>query len=188
MENPLFPRIPLPLESEYKAKIGEKQARLIPPWIAFATSRRIPQGTLEKAAKAATSPACTSWEQRVAASPPELLRSQAGALGRRLELGPYDRGVHLRVIGGLGGEAAVPPGDHVLPAHQLGVAHQALGDELGVFDDVARVRDHSGDEYLARGELHRLPEVVLMLVPRVGGLKGVGAGIHFQHHLDDVLQ
>jgi len=38
--------------------------------------------------------------------------------------------------GGLRGEPAVTPGDHVLAPHQPGVVHQPLGDEFRVLDDV----------------------------------------------------
>ena len=57
----------------------------------------------------------------------------------------------ISVIGGLGGETAVGPGDHVLPTHQLGVSGETLSDKFGVFDDVARVSDHPWDEHLALG-------------------------------------
>src|SRR5215813_12407681 len=121
-------------------------------------------------------------------SPPELLCCQACALRHRLKFGPHNGGMDLRVIGGLRGEAAIGPSDHVLPAHQFGIADDALSDEFGVFDDVARVSDYPWDEHLAYGQFHVFPDVVLMLVTRVGSLEGVGACIYFQHRVQDVLK
>ena len=37
-----------------------------------------------------------------------------------------------------------------------------------------------GINYLALGQIHRFPKMVLMLVARVGRLERVGAGIHFR--------
>jgi len=80
---------------------------------------------------------------------PELLRRQARAFRHRLKLGPHYGWVNLRVIRGLRRKAAVRTGDDVFPADQFGESCDALGDELGVFDDVARMLG-AGPNALAR--------------------------------------
>jgi len=51
--------------------------------------------------------------------------------------------------GGEAGEAAIGAGDYVLLAHRLGEAGDALGDQLGMLDDVRGMGDDPGDESLA---------------------------------------
>ena len=93
---------------------------------------------------------------------------------------PRRPGVDLGVVRRLRREAAVGAGDDVLAADELGVADDALGDQLGVLDDVAGVGDDAGDSILPAGSLTRLPDVVLVLVARVGGLEGERAGVDLQ--------
>ena len=48
-------------------------------------------------------------------------------------------------------EAAIGAGDDVLAADQIGVAHQALGDQIGVFDEIRKMADHAGYQRRALG-------------------------------------
>src|SRR5580704_1585206 len=57
-----------------------------------------------------------------------------------------------------------------------------------MLDNVARVSDHSGNEHFAVWELDVLPDMVLMLVARVGGFKRVRARVYLQHNLHDVAE
>src|SRR6516162_8338069 len=84
-------------------------------------------------------------------SAPELTGGQFGALGEGVQLRPRD----LRVDAAA--EAAVGGGDDIVPADRFGVPGNAVGDELGVLDDVGGVADHAGQDDLARGQLHVPP-------------------------------
>ena len=57
-----------------------------------------------------------------------------------------------------------------------------------MFDDIAAMSDHSGDQDLAVRQFRSFPDMILMLVARVGGFEGVGAGIYFQDQIDDFFQ
>jgi hypothetical protein len=59
---------------------------------------------------------------------PELVAGEAGAFDQGLELGPADVGVAAAA------EAAVETGYHVLLAQQIGIPHDAVGDQLRWFD------------------------------------------------------
>src|SRR5687767_8892997 len=99
-------------------------------------------------------------------SSPELFRSDARALGHRLELGPDDALVaHARA------ETAVDAGDDVLFADDVGVFHDALRGEARMFDHVGVVADDAGDEDLAVREWYILPHLPLVVVARVGRLE-----------------
>src|SRR5262245_54861419 len=108
---------------------------------------------------------CRRWTLVLA---PELLAGEIGALAQRLELLPDHGGVHLGAIERLRGEAAIRGGDHVLAPDQLGVAQDALGNQLGMLHDVAGVGDHAGAEHLAGGNLDALEQVIFVLVARIG--------------------
>jgi hypothetical protein len=72
---------------------------------------------------------------------PQLLAGDACALSEGPELRPGDRR-HHGGRPGEGREAAVDAFDDVLAPHQLGIAYDALGDELRVLDEVGgRVDD-----------------------------------------------
>ena len=47
-------------------------------------------------------------------------------------------------------EAAIAAGDHALAADDLGVADDALGDQLGMLDEVRRRIEHAGDDQPCR--------------------------------------
>ena len=61
---------------------------------------------------------------------PELLRGEAGAFGEAAQFGPGEVGMDPAA------EAAIGAGDDVLAADDLGIAQDAIGDELRVLDEV----------------------------------------------------
>ena len=73
------------------------------------------------------------------------------------------------------GEAAIGAGDDVLAPDQPGEAHDALGHQLGMLDDVGGVADDAGDQHLARRQLDAFPHPPFMLVARIGALDDIGA-------------
>jgi len=76
------------------------------------------------------------------------------------------------------------PGRYVVTA----LAPDALGHEFRVLDDIGGVRDHARYQDLAIGQLHVVPDGVLVLVPRVGGFDEVGLCLHPQDDVDHVGQ
>jgi hypothetical protein len=71
---------------------------------------------------------------------PQDLAGAAGAFGHRREFGPADRGMSDPRP-----EPAIGAGQHVLAADQAGIAHQPLGDEVGVLDEIGAMADDAGD-------------------------------------------
>src|ERR1700736_3206687 len=61
---------------------------------------------------------------------PKLLRGEAGAFGEAAQFGPGEVGMDPAA------EAAIGAGDDVLAADDLGIAQDAVGDELRVLDEV----------------------------------------------------
>ena len=59
-------------------------------------------------------------------------------------------------------------------------ADDALRDQLRVLHQIRRVGDDAGDNRLALRQPHRLPDVVLVLVTRVGRLERVGASVDLE--------
>src|SRR5262249_50942475 len=83
-----------------------------------------------------------------------MLRRDARALGHGGELGPC----HVRIDGGLADPSAVATvaaADHILAADQVGVAADAMRDQLGMLDEVRLGLDHAGDQRLTFGNLTR---------------------------------
>ena len=76
------------------------------------------------------------------------LNEESRAVDERLELGPHDARVHL-LRAGEGGKAALGASNDVPAPDHLGIASDALGHELGVFDQNSRVAYHPGNERLA---------------------------------------
>ena len=68
-------------------------------------------------------------------------------------------------------ETAVGRGDDILPADGLGEADDPVGDEFRIFNQVGRVSDDSGQDFLAGGQLDVLPDLLLVLVAGVSGLE-----------------
>jgi len=113
----------------------------------------------------------------------KVLRGDARAFGHRFEFCPDD----LR-IADTRAEAAVGAAHDVLPADDLGVAHQPVGDRLWMLDDIRRMADDAGYEDLACGKLDLIPDAPFMLVAWVGRFDGNRVGFHFQDQVDDVAQ
>src|SRR5262249_32733178 len=118
---------------------------------------------------------------------PELLTRQLGTLGHCLELGPGNGGMDAGGESTLG-EPTIHASNHVLPAHQPGISHNAFLHQLGVLDGVCGVCNDPRNEYLALGELDVFPHVILMFMARVGGLHRVGLRPDLQHEVDHVPQ
>src|SRR5207248_11319132 len=113
-------------------------------------------------------------------SAPELAGGQCRALGQRFELGPGDVRVNPAA------ETAVGRGDDPLPADQVREAKDALGDELGVLDDIGSVADHTGQDHLFVRQFDVLPHLPFVLVADISGLERVGVRVDRQHDIDDV--
>lgn len=96
--------------------------------------------------------------------------------------------MHFGLVESLRGEAAVRPGHHVLAADEIGEAHQPLGDQLGMFDDVAGKGDDTGTQDFSLRNLDTFEEVILVLVPGIGRLEAERAGVDLQYVFDDVGQ
>ena len=73
-------------------------------------------------------------------------------------------------------EPAIGRGDDPLAADQIGKAQNALGDELGVLNDVGRVADDPRQDEFAVGQFDVLPDLPLVLVADIASLKRIGAG------------
>src|SRR5215470_15586173 len=82
---------------------------------------------------------------------PELPGRQPRALGHRLELGPGDLGLDLVDRPRERREAAVGARDDALAPDDLGVADEALGDQLRVLDEVGRRVEHARDDHAVVG-------------------------------------
>ena len=71
-------------------------------------------------------------------------------------------------------KAAIGAGDDILPADDVGVAHDPVGDDLGMFDDVGRVADDARDEQLAVGQLDVLPDAPFVLMADIARFDRIG--------------
>src|SRR6187397_2997700 len=139
-----------------------------------------------------TATSCTSVsipERRPAnaRSAPQLLAGDASAVGKRLELGPDDRRMHL-VRSRERGEAAVGAGNDALAADHLREAAEPLGHQFGMLDQHRRLRDDAGQQNLVVGNPGALPLLVFMLVARVRRLEGETLRLYLEDNVDDVLE
>src|SRR5215470_12459953 len=116
---------------------------------------------------------------------PQLFCRQPRAFGQGCELGPHDGGMHLAGRREAG-EAAIGAGDNALAPHDLREPLDALRDRLGMLDKVRTMSDDAGDQRLPLRQPDPLPHSPFMLVPRIAGLEGIGAGVDPQHDVDDV--
>src|SRR5690606_25211406 len=122
----------------------------------------------------------TAYRRAARCSAEQSGGGDARPLGERLDLRPGDLRVHPSA------EPAVGRGDDVVGADDRGEGLDAVGDELGMLHDVGRVPPDARDHLLACGQLHLAPQLPLVLVPCVGRLERVGAGVHLEHEVDDV--
>src|SRR4030095_9302598 len=81
------------------------------------------------------------------ASAPELGGGEARPLRHRGELGPGDLGLD-EVGAAEGGEAAIAARDHPLAPHHLRIAHDPLGHQLRVLDEIGGGIEHAGNDHL----------------------------------------
>src|SRR5215469_1358286 len=114
---------------------------------------------------------------------PQDLRRTPRALGQRLELGPADRRVADPRA-----ESAIGAGEHIRAPDQPRIAHEALGDQIGMLDEVGAVADDAGDERCAFGELYFLEDAPFVLVAGVRGLDRIAASAHAEDQIDNVLE
>src|SRR5262245_65068199 len=66
---------------------------------------------------------------------PELARRKRRTIRHGLELGEHNIGIH-RGLPDPGAEAAVTAGDDIFSADQIGIAANALRDQLGMLDKI----------------------------------------------------
>ena len=79
--------------------------------------------------------------------------------------------MNLWPVGRLRREPAIRACEDVLAADQPRVAGEPFGDQVGVLDDVARVRDDAWNQGPVVRQPDRLPDVVLVLVTGVCALE-----------------
>src|SRR5262249_57937597 len=113
---------------------------------------------------------------------PQFLAGECGALGQHLKLRPGDLGMNAAA------EAAIGAGDDVFAADDLGVAHDAVGADLGALDDVAGMADYARDQKLSIRQLDVLPHPPFVLVANIAGLHRIRTGVDAQNEIDDVPQ
>src|SRR5262245_3652114 len=87
---------------------------------------------------------------------PELPGRERGAFSQRFELHPYDLGVDLDAPGE-SPEAAIDPGDHALRPNDAGILEDAVGDQLGMLDDVGGRVDDARNDDLVGGQRDLAP-------------------------------
>ena len=83
-------------------------------------------------------------------------------------------------------EAAVDAGHDVVAADEVGVALDALRDELRVLDVVRLALDDAGDQHLAFGHLDLLEQRPLVRMARIGGLEQDRVRLGLPDDVDDV--
>ena len=85
-------------------------------------------------------------------------------------------------------EAAIGAGDNVFAADDLRVAHDAVGDDLRMLDDIGGMTDDAGNEQLSVRQLDVLPHAPFVLVADVTRFDRIGTGIDAKHQVDDVVE
>ena len=58
-------------------------------------------------------------------------------------------------------DAAIGAGQHVLAPDELRIAHEALGDEIGMLDEIGAMADDAGNERRALRQLHLLEHAAI---------------------------
>src|SRR5262249_38610864 len=111
----------------------------------------------------------------------------ARALDQRAELRPDDAFVNF-LAAGEGAESAIGAGDDVLAPDDPRKAHDALGHQLRMLDEYARLRNGPRDENHAIGKSDVLPYAPLVLVARVRGFERDCTGPDLEHDVDEVLE
>jgi hypothetical protein len=76
-------------------------------------------------------------------------------------------------------KTAIGAAHDVLAADDFGQPHDALGDQLGMLDDIGGVADHAGDQNFAGRKFHGFPNAPFVGVARIGSFEGIVPGAHF---------
>src|SRR5580704_5694020 len=113
---------------------------------------------------------------------PQFVGREPGAGDERFELGPDE----LRMNSAA--EAAIRAGNDVLAPRDPGEIEDAVGDDLGMLDDVGGVADDTRNQDLPFGQLDIPPDLPLVLVTDVAGLDRERPGAYLQQHVDDIFQ
>src|SRR5262245_7575638 len=116
---------------------------------------------------------------------PKLLARQPCPLGEGSKLCPHHVGIDCR-LADPGAVAAVGAGDDVLAPDQPSVASDALGDQVGMLDEVRFGFDHARDQHFSLGQLHPLEQGPFVRMARVGGLEREAVRTRQEHDIDDV--
>ena len=85
-------------------------------------------------------------------------------------------------------EATIGAAHDVFTADQSREAHQPLGDQFWMLDNIGGVADHARNELMAGRQFCRLPYPPFVLVARIGHLDAVTARFDAQHEIDNVFQ
>src|SRR6185369_10302339 len=154
--------------------------------------RRAVHGPHDAAARVEVGLQVADLEERVSHGPawrpsPQRVGGEPRALDQRAQLVPDDVGVDLDPTGE-GAEAAVAARDDVLTTDHVGVALDALGDQVRMLDEVGGGVDDAGDEDLAGREVDALPHLPLVPVPGVGAGNHEAGGPALDDDVDDVGQ
>lgn len=83
-------------------------------------------------------------------------------------------------------EPAVGPAPHVFPSDQIRIAHQPLGHQVRMLDEVGAVTNHAGDQGGSFGKLRLLKDISLMFMAWIRCLDRKTAGIHLEDDVDHV--
>jgi len=92
------------------------------------------------------------------------------ALGHRRQFGPHNVGID-GCLADPGAEATIAGGDDVVTADEVGVAGDALRDQLRVLNEIRFRLDDPGNNDLALRQLDLLEQGLFMRVARVRGLE-----------------
>src|SRR4029453_6028065 len=106
---------------------------------------------------------------------PQPLAGDAGALSEGTELRPGNRWQHSGCTSE-GREAAVDTGDDILASHEVRIAHDPLGYEFLVLDEVGCRVDHTRDDAFPIRQLHFLEDVPFVLLTGFTPLEGARRG------------
>jgi hypothetical protein len=83
--------------------------------------------------------------------------SQARTFGQCLKLCPDDGRMHLGPVTRLRGESAIGSCDYIVGADKTREADKTFGDPLQMLDDIARMRDHAGNQDFTFGKTNPFP-------------------------------
>jgi hypothetical protein len=118
---------------------------------------------------------------------PQALRCQLRAFDECAQLQPRRLGM-ARMETDECCEAAIRSRDDTLLADDIGEAFKALRDQFGMLDAVSLGIDYSDDQRLIVRELHVLPDVPFVFVPRVCRFDIDEFRSRLENQADDVFQ